>query len=673
MINELYQLSVAMKKAGISVPNWHRKYKLIPKATENAPCFKLTAENGHLLSIDSVPKELAASLRKYGSNQGTFPCMNLVPLYRITDEQAKKTISSMHAEQIDENTLRQIDSWCAQNNWAPKFRNKYKISMQSVPDELRKFLKIQTFDPISVLLDDVSSFSDPDQLHAEMKRAAFEMLRRKENINLALLILFHLGSTDKKPEDDTGALSVAFESSTLIRLGTPAVSNQFTIGFNQFLMSADAEEKNNTASSLIDAFGQSFSPIEEPMPSVKLAGGFEVTLRTMFNEQRCQYRYGETENASYPISPVLRQELQAALAWISGSEQKGTYWINTDKEEILFVYPHTLPKSKISFISPFKKTDELSFQTAAKEFLSSILSLRDTVEESLAENIQLFILKKISRGQTKVVYSRLTSPYQLKQQGEEWVSGCLNNLPPFHFKQFQVPYPLEVADILNYSWKQDGTITTDRFKPVHKYRGMELLLEPDTPIQQDLHMLVQSCTAIAPYLGSHDEKISSILWKVKQQISLLGFLLYRMQIRKEHYMNSFPFQYGQLLKAADELHILYCRIVRNGDFPVQLVGSGLYRAATEAPIRTLDLLQQRMAPYTVWAKTYRMKNESESGLAGWLYSVIEKTANQLSKEWADQVRLNDADKAQMFLGYLGSLPHSSKETAVDNTENEDTL
>ena len=45
MINELYQLSVAMKKAGISVPNWHRKYKLIPKATENAPCFKLTAEN----------------------------------------------------------------------------------------------------------------------------------------------------------------------------------------------------------------------------------------------------------------------------------------------------------------------------------------------------------------------------------------------------------------------------------------------------------------------------------------------------------------------------------------------------------------------------------------------------------------------------------------------------
>lgn len=671
MINELYQLSVAMKQAGISVQNWHRKYKLIPNVTEKAPCIRLTVENGRILSIDSVPKELASSLRKYGSNQGTFPCMNLVPLYRITDEQIKKAISSIQVEQIDENMLHQIAGWCDQNNWTPKFRNKYKISMNSVPDELRQFLKKQTFDPISVLLDDVSSFTDPDLLHAEMRRVAFEMLSRKENAKLALLILFHLGSADKKPEDDAGALSVALESSSLIRLGIPAVSNQFTAGFNRFLMSSDTEGKDATSHTVTDAFGQEFSPIEEPMPSVKLAGGFEVTLRTMFNEQRCQYRYGETENASYPISPFLRQELQAALAWISSSEQKGTYWINTDKEEILFVYPHTLPKTKISFISPFRRTGEVAFQTAAKEFLASVLSLRETVEESLAENIQLFILRKISRGQTKVVYSRLTTPIQLKQQGEEWVSGCLNNLPPFQFKQLQIPYPLEVADILNYSWKQDGTITTDRFKPVHKYRGMELLLEPDTPIQQDLHMLVQSCTAIAPYIGSRDENIPAILWKVKQQISLLGFLLYRMRIRKEHYMNSFPFQYGQLLKAADELHILYCRIVRNGDLPVQLVGSSLYRAATEAPVRTLDLLQQRIAPYTVWAKTYRMKSETESGLAGWLCSVIEKIANQLSKEWTDNIHLNDADKAQMFLGYLGSLPHSHKETADENCENED--
>lgn len=36
---------------------------------------------------------------------------------------------------------------------------------------------------------------------------------------------------------------------------------------------------------MLDAFGTQFNPLEEPMPSVKLAGGFDVTLRTMFKER----------------------------------------------------------------------------------------------------------------------------------------------------------------------------------------------------------------------------------------------------------------------------------------------------------------------------------------------------------------------------------------------------
>ena len=36
-------------------------------------------------------------------------------------------------------------------------------------------------------------------------------------------------------------------------------------------------------------------------------------------------------------------------------------------------------------------------------------------------------------------------------------------------------------------------------------------------------------------------------------------------------MNKFPYQYGQLLKVSDELHSLYCNVVRNGDVPPQPV------------------------------------------------------------------------------------------------------
>lgn len=665
MINELYQLSVAMKQAGISATNWHRKYKLIPNVNDKAPCCKLTVDAGKLIGIDSLSTEQAALLRKYGTNQGTFPCMNLVPLFRITDEKVKKTLSTLQAEQIDENMLQQISGWCNENNWTPKFRKKFRISMEAVPDELRQLLNVHPFEPLATLLHETMPLSDPDFLHQEMYRISFDMLKEKVNIRLALLILFHLGNAEKEPENDVGTLSVALESSELLRKGIPAVSNRFVNECNQFLLAADKEESATAKLSATDAFGNAFAPLEEPMPTVKLAGGFEVTLRTMFKEQHCQHRYGAIENASYPIAPSLRLELQAALSWLGGSAHKNIYWANTDKDEILFAYPHTLPQSSVSFMSPFKKNGETTFQAAAKQFLASTISLDKNTASSLSEHIQLFILRKITKGQTKVVYTRVTSPMELKERSEHWITGCYDNLPSFSFKQFLVPYPLEVSDILNRAWKQDGTIATERFKPVPKYRGMQLFLDSDIPIHQDLHMLVHSCTNIAPYLGSNrGNDLSAILWKVKQQIALLGFLLYRMGIRKEQYMNSFPYLYGQLLKAADELHVQYCKVVRMGDMPSQLVGSSLYQAAVEAPVRTLMLLQQRMAPYYVWAKTYRMKNQPDSGLVGWLYSIIEKTANQLAETEALSPRLSDEEKAQMFLGYLGSLPKSRKEEAT---------
>ena len=52
------------------------------------------------------------------------------------------------------------------------------------------------------------------------------------------------------------------------------------------------------------------------MPKVKLAGGMEVTLRTMFKGQPCQTRYGRIESASYPIATNVRKEIQAALEWL---------------------------------------------------------------------------------------------------------------------------------------------------------------------------------------------------------------------------------------------------------------------------------------------------------------------------------------------------------------------
>ena len=92
MINELYRLSSAMDTVGISVNSWHRKYIAIPRITAKTPCVRIMLKNSHISKIESISEKIGSGIRKYGSNQGTFPAMNLAPLYKITDDTIKEQL-----------------------------------------------------------------------------------------------------------------------------------------------------------------------------------------------------------------------------------------------------------------------------------------------------------------------------------------------------------------------------------------------------------------------------------------------------------------------------------------------------------------------------------------------------------------------------------------------------
>lgn len=125
-------------------------------------------------------------------------------------------------------------------------------------------------------------------------------------------------------------------------------------------------------------------------------------------------------------------------------------------------------------------------------------------------------------------------------------------------------------------------------------------------------------------------------------------------------MEGFPYQYGQLLKVSDELHAMYCRVVRRGDFPPQLAGSSVYQAAAEMPLRTMSVLAQRMQPYIAWAKSYHTGDDSKKGneawRAKWLLQMYEEIAGKLKAVWTADMRFNDEEKAQLFIGYLAAYP-----------------
>ena len=684
MINELYQLTKAMDQANIAAAHTHPKYKLIPKVTKKAPCVQLILENGRIYKIKSLTAEQASEIRKYGTNQGTFPALNLAPIYRLTEESEKKKISELLDGKTAEFDLEEIRSFCRENNWGKKFKNKYRISMREIPREMTEmFFKTgMPFSPLSQLIEETDVFSDADYMHRALQEKIFALLEQKTEIRFLLQILFHLGKAEKDAEDDYGTLSVIMDCRKLIEDGFSTAAATFTDMLNKKLIEADEAAKGDSGKMEVDAFGNMFTPLEEPMPTVKLAAGFEVSLRTMFRGQPCQSRYGKIENATYPISKEMRFKLQAALAWMSAEEHKEITWVSTDKDEVLFAYPETLRQNKFSFVNFCKrpgnvKTEEenkeaeksgnqAGFEAASKMFVEEIKKTKKPETDPMSERIQYFVLRKLDKARTKVVYTYNISPSDIEQRSEQWTAGC-GNIPVFLFGKPWTLYPLEVSDVLNQIWRQDGKLSTDKFKLFPRYHGIQLLFEGEKEIiRRDLLLLVKNTTNLAPYLGKtgisrqpYDKTELIILRQTQKILALMGLFLYQLGIGKEKYMKEFPYLFGQLLQVSDALHEMYCRVVRDNDIPNTLAGSAMYIMGGEQPYKALGILGNRMNPYIIWAKSYALKGietkEKESWRARWYLSLYGNIAAQLKEVWNGQTRFNEEEKAQYFIGYLAKL------------------
>ncbi|WP_289001823.1 hypothetical protein [uncultured Megasphaera sp.] len=681
MINELYELTGALHKADIQMDVWHLKYLRLPKIRAKNPCLGITLAHGKIVDIRAIPADYADGIRKYGTNQGSYPGMNLTPLYKVTNEDISKKIKNLKPEELTSQSIAEIKALCTESNWNKKYLNKFNISMTKVPTELSTL--IPDCQPLQILMGETNYFTDPEVLHKALTNAAFQMLEKRDHVSEALTLLFQFYSKDttenQSKKQDTENLSVVFESERLIEQNVPVIDKdgKFTKIINQALLQAELR-KDTGQSKSVDAFGIPVQNVEEKMPKVKLAGGMEVTLRTMFKGQPCQTRYGRIESASYPIATNVRKEIQAALEWLGNEEHKNIYWINTDKGEILFVYPLQLPQLPISFTQMFQipSNPEETFSTQARLFLDELRMTRNPDTDPHAQGIRLFVLRKLDKARTKVVYTWQTDAEILEQRSETWTIGCTENVPSFSFGRMEALFPLEIATIENGVWKQDGEIIEKKGRTIPAFRGLTMLLDETCDTATDLHIMSRRSVTIAGLLGQKSimKDWKNPIWNdIRKMMALIGLLLYQRGIRKEYYMDNLPYLYGQLLKAADEIHVLYCQVVRGGDVPPQLIGGSLYQQAAEAPMRTLNLLSKRLMPYYTWARSYRSKNIQEKGKeswrAAWLYKMCEKIMTQLHAVWTDKTRFNDSEKVQLFIGYLAAFPKNEKPEDIKEAEN----
>lgn len=685
MINELYELAVAMEKEGIKHSSPAQNFPSLAVGV----CICVRMKEGVVTSFRDISQNEKEFIHKYGvTSKGFYPCVRLAPLFRICDKEAISIISDIKKkpELLNSVISEQLFSWCIENNnnWDKKVINRCKKALCVASKELRVLLSASPYEPLMILTEETDRFEDPMCLHKALTEAAIKAIALKENVALALTVLFAYPSKKSETKDSIGDLSILFDTERLVECGMPPVtSRKFSEGLNAALLIAEQQMAEHEAASMADAFHLPYSPTKAVMPEIKLAAGFSVKLRAMNDDVPCQHRYGMGGSYTYPASVEIRQNIGKALAYIGKKKNEGSTWLTIssvdDKpQDVLFAYPLELKKAPQNFVKMFQRPDNgsVAFQSQAEQYLSALKTPRLPGADSNADGIRIFVLRSINignnSGRTKVVYTRQTDPNELEKQSEAWTAGCLN-LPLFAFGQPNVLFPLDAADILNRFWNQKGESITDKFKPMPMYHGMEMLMDSKFPVTADLHCLAEKAMTMGAFLGHKlaEGNLDHPIWdKIKDMLALMGLLLYREGVGKDTYMESLPYLYGQLLKVSDELHALYCKVVRDNELPAHLAGGSLYQAAAEAPIRTLSLLGQRINPYFLWAKTYRTKvisgKEKEIRRAGWLVSLYQNTAAELHAAWNPQTRFNDEEKAMLFLGYIARFP--KKEQTADDTK-----
>lgn len=664
LINELSSLSKALEQAGIVPLQSYRNYIPLPNVSAKAPCIRIWVKGGQVVDFEAIDRALAMQLRKFGSNQASFPGLNLISLYRVTDESEKKLVAQCieKPESIDVLRLRTL---CRENAWEPHQSSRIKNCFSKTPKKMIELLDcagIPKENLLNTLAAECASFANAQVLHESLTRAVFEKLEKKQDVGLALLILFQLGDASKPCKDDKRNISVFFDTDAYDTYGMYAASREFTAYLNTAFLQAERILMSG-ASEQADAFGEIYIPPKAPMPRVKLAAGFKSALYTMYDKQPCQSRYHNFDDKrdSYPLSAQHRVQFQAALNWLGGdAKSKGITWLNTGKGEAVFAYPSSLPDVTLPFVQFFGRIDQSgTFRDISRSLLTTFNGISP---KDKPESVQVFVLKKIDNGRTKILYSQSASADALMHAAENWEMAC-NDLPGFAAMKPSTPFPVNVAAIVNQVWRQNGESST--VSAMHPYEGIELFLHQAQHrlLLHELHILVQHGMPLFIHAGPllHSGRKCNRVAQLEQILPVLSMLLFFSGNRKDDYMEATPYLMGQLLKASDELHALYCKVVRNNQIPPQLVGSALFVAASETPGRTLSQLSVRMAPYLSWAKQYRTKNEDSSGLAGWYLRIFEQIANKLATEYSVPMRWSDAQKAQLFIGYLASFPKQEKQ------------
>lgn len=157
MINELYELSRAIREYGVTETIYAQNYSEV--SYKKCACVSMT--QGRICGISPITSTQKAIVRNYTStSNGGFPCVKLAPLYRVTEKDVIKLIAECKRKPENFNNdayVSRLESACAESNWGRDVVRKYQKAL-NLAHKINSDMEADPCDAFRILVDELNYF-----------------------------------------------------------------------------------------------------------------------------------------------------------------------------------------------------------------------------------------------------------------------------------------------------------------------------------------------------------------------------------------------------------------------------------------------------------------------------------------------------------------------------------
>jgi hypothetical protein len=647
VLNETYLLWQALDRARLIIPREHPRVK--PPGSSAGPCLRVRLdEQGHVAAVEAVTKDEWPGLwTVVEGNQNSFPVVRihkpLCDIFRSSetwkmlgfDEQGKRKKSADNPARLSALT----DTLMGSSQLSTKKGEQLWLRLQSKAKEL--LLHANDAHPEGAVLREFArrfqvASGNPDALLRGFAERALQDLReaRLDALDTVEMLLVGKGPPSERGRRPQMTVQLAFDLHNEHSFPHRLYSHQVR-EYVKRILPVEQEENPRGRSSERKHLARAcaFTGEDQPLqvtafPKVRLPVlNKDFPLVSMFSDAACNKRYGMTDALIVPVAKDTALRMQDALTWILADERKGKTWRGVasgrfetqgrkrESPDLLIVYVDGNPGITANIADLFGTDEGVQQKRFAVDAQAVCDALDGEAKKRPGSKLNLFLLRKASEGQAHVAVAESLSVGDVLSAAQRWQQGAVN-VPdvtvPLPQKKGEhavrgephAPHPDQVVRLLSEEWVTNG-IRSNKAHGISLGEVLDLMLhKPGKWDRAAQHMLDLTVHRLSPLLlgvfgalhtgdmqhwDDYPARSREIALRV---VSTLGILLSAFGCWKEKYMSETAFLVGRLLSFADTLHREYCKHVRDGGIPPQLIGNALMPAAADSPQDAVDRLRE---------------------------------------------------------------------------------